>query len=68
MHAERISKAPKPVFHPIVSPSKRAANAVPQMGSVDRITVDSVAEIWRVAHRSRGGGLAKGVDTEHFSL
>lgn len=49
VHAKTINMAPNPVFHPIVSPSSTAANAVPQIGSVAKIIVDSAAETFSMA-------------------
>lgn len=49
VHAKTISTAPTPVFHPIVSPSSTVANAVPQIGSVDKITSDSAAGTFSMA-------------------
>lgn len=49
VHADTMSNAPRPVFQPIRSPRRHAANAVPQMGSVDRMMVDSAADTFFIA-------------------
>ena len=49
VHPRMIRTAPSPVFHPIVSPSTVAANAVLQIGSVAKITADSAAETFSMA-------------------
>lgn len=56
VHAKMMSAAPIPVFHPTVSPSSTAANKVPQMGSADKITVDSAAETLFIASVSKNTG------------
>ena len=41
------------MFLPIVSPSSTAANAVPGIGSVDKITVESTTETLSMASASK---------------
>lgn len=43
-HAERMQNAPTAAFIPSVSPMTAAAKAVPQIGSVEKIRVVSVAD------------------------
>lgn len=53
VHAKTIIMAPNHVFHPNVSPSSTAANAVAQIGSVDKTTVDSASDTFSMASVSK---------------
>lgn len=67
VHANMTSMAPSPVFHPIDSSSSNAANPVPQIGSVEKITVDSAAETFSMASVSASTGSEVDISPIHNS-